>query len=182
MSITRAGGRSAIVRAKVLAAASELVATQGLRNVTLPEIAQRAGVAGTSVYRRWGDINSLLLDMSVERLAQKFPVPDEGSIKKDLELWGERIALGLNSTEEAKFFRILLATSELEPEQRMKALAPRLEQLEAMVQRSRSRGEKAPSVDEIFDYIISPLYMRALLGRPVDRSLANQLVHRLLNA
>lgn len=182
MSSTRLGGRSAIVRAKVLAAASDLVATKGLKNVTMPEIAQLAGVAATSLYRRWGNVNSLLLDMSVERLAQKFPVPDEGSIERDLVRWTERIALGLNSTEEAKFFRVLLATSELAPEMRMKALAPRLEQLEAMLQRSKARGERAPTIDDIIDYIISPMYMRALLGRPVNKAFAKQLVKRVLTA
>lgn len=182
MSSTRTGGRSALVRAKVLAAASALVAAKGLKNVTLPEVARLAGVAPPSLYRRWGDVNAILLDMAVERLTEKFPVPDEGSLRADLEHWSERIALGLDTTEEARFFRILLATSELAPEARMKALGPRIEQLEAMIQRGAARGEAAPSVDEILDHIISPLYMRALLGRPVDPAFARDLVRRLLSS
>jgi AcrR family transcriptional regulator len=181
MSSTRSGGRSAIVRAKVLAAASDLVATKGPQNVTMPEIAQRAGVAATSLYRRWGDVGSLLLDMAVERLAQKFPLPDEGSIEGDLKCWSERIALGLNSTGEPIFFRVLLAASDVAPEKRMRALAPRLEQLQNMLQRSRARGERTPSVDDVVDHLLAPLYMRALLGLPVDKTLAEQLVERLLN-
>jgi len=182
MSSTRSGGRSAIVRAKVLAAASDLVATKGLQNVTMPEIAQRAGVAATSLYRRWGDVGSLLLDMAVDRLAHKWPLPDEGSIEDDLKRWSERIALGLNSTEEPKFFRVLLATTDIAPEKRIKALAPRREQLEAMLQRSKMRGERTPSVDDLIDHILSPLYMRALVGLPVDKARAKLLVERLLNA
>lgn len=177
---TRSGGRSAEVKAKVFAAANELVATKGLNNVTLPEIAQSAGVAPTSLYRRWGNVSSVLLDMSVERLTQKFPVPDEGSLEKDLVHWSERMALGLNSTEEAKFFRVLLATSDMDPDKRMKALAPRLNQLEAMLNRSTARGESAPSIDDILDFIISPLYMRALLGRPINKAYARKLAQRIL--
>ena len=180
MSSTRTGGRSAIVRTKVLNAASELATTKGLQNVSMPEIAQRAGVAVTSLYRRWGDVGSLLLDVAVERLAHKWPLPDEGSIENDLKCWGERIALGLNSPEEPTFFRILLATSDVAPEKRIGALAPRLEQIQAMLQRGSARGETTPSVDDVVNHLLAPLYMRALIGFPVDMAFADQLVDRLL--
>lgn len=181
MSSTRTGGRSAIVRAKVLAAASDLVTSKGLQNVTMPEIAQRAGVAATSLYRRWGDVGSLLLDMAVERLSHKWSLPDEGSIEGDLKCWSGRIALGLKANKEANFFRVLLATSDVAPEKRIRALAPRLEQLEHMLQRSRARGEKTPSIDDVVNHLLAPLYIRALVGLPVDKTLAAQLVERLLN-
>jgi AcrR family transcriptional regulator len=147
----------------------------------MPEIAQRAGVAATSLYRRWGDVGSLLLDMALERLAQKWPLPDEGSIKADLKCWSERIALGLTSTEEPIFFRVLLASSHVAPEKRISALAPRLEQLQNMLQRGRARGERTPSVDDVVNHLLAPLYIRALVGLPVDKTLAEQLVERLLS-
>jgi AcrR family transcriptional regulator len=181
MSSTRSGGRSALVRAKVFAAASELVAMKGPQHVTMPEIAQRAGVAATSLYRRWGDVGSLLLEMAVERLAQTFPMPDEGSIEGDLRCWSERIVLGLNSTEEPVFLRVLLASWDVAPEKRIKALAPRSEQLQAMLQRGRARGERTPSVEDIVDHLLAPLYVRALVGLPVDQALAEHLLQRLLN-
>lgn len=180
MSSIRTGGRSAIIRAKVLAAASELVASNGLQNVTMPEIAQRAGVAATSLYRRWGDIGSLLLDMATERLSQKFPMPEEGSIKEDLKYWCGRIAAGLNSSDEPDFLRVLFATWDLTPEKRKKALAPRIEQIETMLQRGRARGEMTPSLEEVLDHLLAPLYIRALLGIVVDESLAEELVERLM--
>ncbi len=181
MSSIRTGGRSAIVRAKVLAAASDLVASKGLQNVTMPEIAQRAGVAATSLYRRWGDVGSLLLEMAAERLARTFPLPDEGSIEGDLRRWTEKIVLRIHSTEEPIFLRVLLATSDIAPEKRIRALAPRIEQLEHMLQRSRARGERTPSVDDLVDHLLAPLYMRALLGLPVDKTFSERLVERLLN-
>ncbi|GHO98997.1 TetR family transcriptional regulator [Reticulibacter mediterranei] len=181
MSSTRSGGRSAIVRARVLAAASDLVTTKGPQNVTIPEIAQRAGVAASSLYRRWGDVGALLLEMAAERLAQKFPLPDEGSIEGDLRCWTEKIVLGLNSTEEPIFFRILLAAGDVAPEKRIKALAPRREQLQAMLERGRARGERTPTVEDLVDHLLAPLYMRALVGLPVNEALAKHLVERLLN-
>ena len=50
---SRPGGRSARVRAGVLAAARELVAEQGYEPVSIEQIAARAGVHKTTVYRRW---------------------------------------------------------------------------------------------------------------------------------
>jgi AcrR family transcriptional regulator len=181
MSSTRTGGRSAIVRAKVLAAASDLVSMKGPQNVTLPEIAQRAGVAATSLYRRWGDVGSLLLDMAVERISHRWPLPDEGTIEDDLKCWTEKIVFGLNSTEEPVFFRVLLATWNVAPEKRIKALAPRIEQLQEMLQRGSARGERIPSIEDIFDRLLSPLYMRALFGLPLDKAFSEHLVEHLLN-
>lgn len=181
MSSTRTGGRSAIVRARVFAAANDLVTTKGPHNVTIPEIAQQAGVAASSLYRRWGDVGTLLLEMAAERLTQKFPLPDEGSIEGDLRRWTEKIVLGLNSPEEPIFFRILLAEWNMAPEKRVKALAPRLEQLQAMLERSRARGERIPTLEDLVDHLLAPLYVRALIGLPVDEVLAKHLVERLLN-
>lgn len=181
MSSTRSGGRSAIVRTRILAAASDLVAEQGLQSVTIPEIARRAGVAPTSLYRRWGNSGALLLDMAAEKLEQKYPLPDEGSVEKDLKMWTQRVAAGLStSTDEANFFRILLAVSDITPEKRIAALTPRIEQLKSMLKRGQERGELSPGIDDVINYLLAPLYMRALIGLPTDNSLAEQLVNRLL--
>lgn len=166
----------------MLAAARELVATKGLYDVTMPEIARRAGVAATSLYRRWGDVGSLLLDMAVESLAYEWPLPNEGSIEGDLKVWGEQIAINLSSAEKPMFFRVLLAVSDVPREKRIAALAPRLEQLQAMLHRGRARGEKVPSVEGIIDFLLAPLYVRALLGLTVDKALAEQLVERLMRS
>lgn len=181
MANIRTGGRSAIVRAKVLQAASDLVASKGLQNVTMPEIAQRANVAPTSLYRRWGDVGSLLLDMAVERLAREFPMPEESSLEGDLKHWSRRIVLGLNSVEGPNFLRVLFATWDVAPEKRIKALAPRIQQLESMLERSRDRGEQPPALEDVMDHLLAPLYLRALCGLPVNESFAEKLVARLLN-
>ena len=70
MSTPRPGGRSAIVKAKVFDAAQTLAVDKGLHNVTMPDIAKLAGVAPTSLYRRWGDVGTLLMEMAVERLSE----------------------------------------------------------------------------------------------------------------
>ena len=177
----RPGGRSAIVRAKVLAAASELVNAKGLQNVTMPEIAERAGVAATSLYRRWGNVGSLFLEMAVERLSTSWPLPNKGSIEKDLKSWGGSIAVELRkSPEKINFLRVLMAVTDVAPEKRLTALAPRRAQLENMLRRSRERGEAPPSSEDVIDHVLAPLYVRALVGLPLSRPFAERLVDRLL--
>ncbi|WP_029605008.1 TetR/AcrR family transcriptional regulator [Kozakia baliensis] len=180
MSNPRTGGRSAVVRAKVLHAAGELILAKGPERVTIPEIAQRAGVAVTSLYRRWGDANTLLLEVAADRLSNRWPLPDEGSIERDLKIWAGRIAGSLHAQDEASFLRTLLLTWNVEPDVRAKALATRIAELEDMLRRGRDRRERSPSLDEIIDHLLAPLYVRSLLGRPLDEAFAHQLVERLL--
>ncbi|MET4897814.1 TetR/AcrR family transcriptional regulator [Sphingomonadaceae bacterium jetA1] len=168
------------MKAKAFEAARALAVEQGLHNVTMPEIAKRAGVAPTSLYRRWGDVGSLLMEMAVERLNETFPLPDEGTLVADLTLWARRIAAGLNADTEVNFFHVLLATTAMSSETRHHVLAPRLEQLDAMLGRARLRGESAPEADSVIDHLIAPLYMRSVLGMPLDDRYADKLVRTLL--
>ncbi|WP_217427187.1 TetR/AcrR family transcriptional regulator [Pandoraea communis] len=168
------------MKAKAFEAARALAVERGLPNVTMPEIAKRTGIAPTSLYRRWGDVNSLLMDMAVERLNETFPLPDEGTLVADLTLWARRIAAGLNADTEVNFFRVLLATTAVSSKTRQLALAPRLEQLNAMLARARMRGEAAPEADGVIDHLIAPLYMRSVLGMPLDEQYADKLVRTLL--
>lgn len=185
MSTPRPGGRSARVRAAVLAAAGELVVEKGPHGVTMPEVAQRAGVAVTSLYRRWGDVASLLMDVAVDRVSRDSPLPDTGSLEGDLKTWARSIARGLAAPDGSAFLKVLIATApatagDTPAAGRMEALIRRLEEVRAMLVRAEARGERAPSVDEIIDHLLAPLYLRALVGLPRDEAFAQGLVDRLL--
>src|SRR5271168_5422754 len=77
----RTGGRSARVVAAVHDAVNELVGQGNPRQVTVAEIAERAGVNPTSIYRRWGTLEALVLDVEAARLP---PIPDTGNLRGDL--------------------------------------------------------------------------------------------------
>src|SRR5262245_64597066 len=86
----RPGGRSARVRAAVLAATLELLAERGFERTELPEVARRAGVHATTVYRRWGAKVRLVGEALLERARPLTPTPDTGTLRSDLEqLLGE---------------------------------------------------------------------------------------------
>ena len=88
----RTGGRSARVVAAVHDALNELVAQGNPRPVTVAEIAERAGVNPTSIYRRWGTLEALVLDVEAARLQVNSPIPDTGTLRGDLLAYATRAA------------------------------------------------------------------------------------------
>jgi AcrR family transcriptional regulator len=179
----RPGGRSARNKAAVFEATAALLAERGHEAVTMSDIAERAGVAVTSLYRRWGDVRALVMEVAVEQLMHERPLPDTGSLRGDLRGWARPIAASLASREGSSFFRAVIATSPpagADGSMRTAALKRRGEQMATMLERARKRGEKPPGVAELMDHVLAPLYMRALLSMPLNKAVADRLVERLL--
>jgi AcrR family transcriptional regulator len=175
---SRPGGRSARVRDAVHAAAVDLLVA-GEFDATIPQIAERAGVNPTSVYRRWGNRENLLLDAAVARLRATWPIPDTGSLHGDLSSWAAGVERSMLDPGGRILLRALVAaiTSGHQPAQ---YLAGRGDDLQAMLDRAPTRGEQAPPVQEILDHILAPLYLRALFGLPLEPGTGATLVNRLL--
>jgi len=49
-------------------AVQELLTTMDRAEVTVPMIAEKAGVTPSTIYRRWGDLADLLADVAVARM------------------------------------------------------------------------------------------------------------------
>ena len=184
MRRTRPGGRTAETRAAVFAAAEALLREKDPGAISMVEIAGRAGVAPTSLYRRWGDVRTLLTEVAVEGLMRDAPLPDTGSLRGDLGAWARTIAAGLASPEGSVFFRVYVGAVPRSGEEaagRIEALRGRIDQIEAVLERARARDEAAPHVFEVTDHLLAPLYMRALFGNPADAAFADGLVDYLLS-
>ena len=179
----RPGGRTARNRAAVFEATASLVAERGYDSVTMTDISKRAGVAATSLYRRWGDVRALMTDVAVERLMRERPIPDTGSLREDLRGWARTIVANLKKPEGTSFFRAVVATTMPaggDGSRRNAALKRRGEELMIMLDRARQRGEKAPDVNEVLDHLLAPLYLRALFARPLTRAVVDSLIERLI--
>jgi AcrR family transcriptional regulator len=182
--IPRPGGRSARTKEASFAAAAALIAERGYEAITMTDVAERAGVAATSLYRRWGDVRILLMEVAVEQLTRERPLPDTGSLRGDLRAWARSIAANLKSRKGSSFFRTFVATAMpagAGGSARAAAFGPRVEQISEMLERARQRGEKAPEVGEVLDHLLAPIYMRTLFGAPADETLAEKLADRLVN-
>src|ERR1700685_392320 len=92
---SRPGGRTARTKEAGFEAGAALVAGPGDGSVSMPDIADRAGVAATSLYRRWGDVRVLIMEVATEQLMREHPLPDTGSLAGDLRKWARKNAGGL---------------------------------------------------------------------------------------
>ena len=179
----RPGGRTARTKSSVFEAVTALLTERGYGTLNMTDIAERAGVAATSLYRRWGDVRVLIMEVAVERLMQEHPLPNTGALAQDLRTWARSIAAGLSSPEGSSFFQAFIATAlpiGSNGAARMAPLQPRVAQLETMLDRARARGEPSPSIEDVVDMLLAPLYTRTLFGMPTDQALADRLVKRLL--
>src|SRR3954465_14571895 len=81
----RPGGRAARVVEAVHSAALALLDEVGYEQLQLPDVAERAGVNKTTVYRRWPTKVALVADLLSVLMQTNVATPDTGSIQSDLE-------------------------------------------------------------------------------------------------
>ncbi|WP_433064683.1 TetR/AcrR family transcriptional regulator [Dactylosporangium sp. CS-033363] len=163
----RTGGRSARVTAAVHRAVAELIAERGHGAFTVGDVAERAGVADTSVYRRWGNLEALVTEVAITRLTANSPMPDTGSLAGDLRAYAEGVARDVGGPEGLAVLRLVVALSTAGPEglaARERFVAERGRQLREMLDRAAARGEAVPDALDLVDHILAPMYVRVLLG------------------
>jgi AcrR family transcriptional regulator len=178
--MVRPGGRSARVQASVHAAVRELAAEVGRDALTVPMIAQRAGVTPSTVYRRWGDLQELLSDVAVERLRPDTAPRDHGALPSDLTAWAEQFLDEMSSASGRAYIRdALLGDPDGGNAGQCSAYAA--EQIDVILTRATERGEETPGVETVMDRVVSPLMYR-ILFRPdgLDAAYARGLVTGLL--
>src|SRR5512142_1481611 len=76
--------RSAEADRAILTATADLLAERGLAAMSIEEVAARAGVGKTTIYRRWPSKGLLALDAFVISFRAEQPLPDTGSLRGDL--------------------------------------------------------------------------------------------------
>jgi AcrR family transcriptional regulator len=176
---SRPGGRSARVRDAVFGAVEALMAQNKGALPSMAEIASRAGVNPTSLYRRWGDTKYLAAEVAFDRLNRDFPIPDTGSLRGDMLGWASAAAKHLSERKNSMLLRIIAADAQ---SPRALPIEQRGAELEAMLERARKRGEAAPDLLEMFEIVMAPIYSRLLFFGPIHNpaDYAARLVDRAL--
>lgn len=178
----RPGGRSARVQDAVYSAVGELMATKRPDQITVPMVAELAGVNPTSVYRRWGDVDALLEEVAVAVFTREDEkLPDTGSLSGDLGAWAGSIAEDIVRPHRTRYLRAMVNARDGVLASGCPCWNARREQLAEMISRARTRGEEAPSVEQVLDHVIAPLYHHVVFAMPVDRTYAERLVGDVLS-
>src|SRR6202161_326668 len=84
MPAPRGRPRSERSHRAILEAANEILEARGFVDLTMDEVAQRAGVSKATIYRHWPTKGTLVFEaFSADFLARQ-PLPDSGTLRGDL--------------------------------------------------------------------------------------------------
>jgi AcrR family transcriptional regulator len=164
------GGRSEQVVRRVLEAAIAELARSGYHGFRMDEVAARAEVNKTTIYRRWPN-RKALVSAAVERMQAPLlerPLPDTGALESDLiEAFTRRFTVG-RKTEGRAWARLLEERARPEVEAIIGAVVTeRRHEWRSMVSRGIARGELPPGteVQLVFDLIRAIVDSRRAAGR-----------------
>ena len=176
----RPGGRTARVRAAVLQAAGDALAQCGLGGLDLADIAARAGVGKTTVYRRWGNATGLVADLLADMAEQSLPRSDTGSLLGDLRANARLVQRTLTDPRQGRLFRALIAAATFDDRAAValhRFYQIRIGEWAPCVDQAITRAEIPEGTDpgEVIRAVSAPLYYRLLAsGDPVDDEAADR--------
>ncbi|HEY2070162.1 MAG TPA: TetR-like C-terminal domain-containing protein [Rhizomicrobium sp.] len=180
----RPGGRGQRVRTAVFDAVEALMAENPRDIPAMGAIAARAGVNPTSLYRRWGDVSVLVTEVAGERLMQDNPMADTGSLRGDLLRWATAVARSLSGRKNLALRRVLASAVQMHDKhssQILAALARRGQDLQTALERAEARGEAVPSLPDVLEIVLAPIYFRVLfLGSASDADDVARLIDRVM--
>jgi|tagenome__1003787_1003787.scaffolds.fasta_scaffold20740091_2 AcrR family transcriptional regulator len=187
----RRGGRprSSECELAILQATRELLVEGGVRGLTIEKAAARAGVAKTTIYRRWRDKDELALAVVLDMVEQVVMLPELGDTRRELLAFVNAAVEVLGSTLMGRVMQGLVSDLATDPELaqafRDRVVAVRDAEVERLVQRGIARGDLRPDTDpgSAHELLIGPVYYRLLLtGQPLDRAFAKRTVDAVLRA
>ncbi|MFH8254903.1 TetR/AcrR family transcriptional regulator [Streptomyces roseolus] len=186
---TRTGRpRSTEADEAILEATRAALVELGWSKLTMGDVATRAGVAKTTLYRRWANKNELVVD-AVAVLFDELELPDLGSLQADISHVVLQFAALLERPETKTALMAVVAESTRDAPLRERIRASIVERQKRLVldgrRRAQERGElpadRDPVVvdatdDLIFDVVAGAVVHRALVSaEPVDAAWVNRL-------
>ena len=174
----RPGGRTARVRESVLRAAGDLLAERGFAELDLAEVAARAEVGKTTVYRRWRTPAGLVADLLTDMAETSLPHADTGSLRGDLTANARLVARTLTDPRQGPLLKALVAAAVCDPETTAalhRFYDVRITEWEPCVAAAIERGELTPGTDTraVISAVSAPLYYRFLIsGDTIDDAVA----------
>jgi AcrR family transcriptional regulator len=186
--VHRAPGRPRSSKADqaILAATVDLLLEAGYRGVTIEGVAARAGVAKTTIYRRWPSKAEMVVE-AVREIAHKTPVSADTGGREGVTQALVGLISGMNRTHMAEVMTSLAIEmahdAELAEAVQRGMIDPRRTVAHALLRRGVETGEIRSDVD--FDVasemLGGPLLYRVLFTHePIDEQLVRRTVETLM--
>ncbi|MDT9677896.1 TetR/AcrR family transcriptional regulator [Pseudomonas sp. JV414] len=167
----RPGGRSARVQESIHAAVRALLEEQDRASVTVPQIAVRAGVTPSTIYRRWGDLSVLLADVALARMRPDGEPANTGSLRGDVRAWAEQYLDEMSSEPGRNMMRDVQSSAT--PGYCVTIIGGQLQTI-----LDRYPEQPKPSVDRLINMVVAPTVFRILFA---TQALEVEELHRLID-
>jgi AcrR family transcriptional regulator len=178
--------RVARSRAAILAATAALLIEEGAGGITIEGVAERSGVAKTTIYRHWKSRSQLIFDGFESMLSSTPPPPPPGPVRERLTLLLSGLVRGLTISEWAPAVTALIDAGDRDPEIQSLVhdfLVRRMAPSRMVLSEAVRTGELSPEldIDVAVSMLVGPVFYRRLVSRePIDASLAAQVVEQFL--
>jgi AcrR family transcriptional regulator len=158
------------VQESIHKAVRELLEEQDRASVTVPQIATRAGVTPSTIYRRWGDLSALLADVALARLQPETESANTGSLSGDVRAWAEQYLDEMSSAPGRNMLRDV--QSSLKPSYCATIIGGQLQTI-----LDRYPDQPRPSVDRLINMVAAPIVFRILFSEaPLQVEELHQLI------
>jgi AcrR family transcriptional regulator len=159
------------VDAAIIEATIDELDEHGYWAASMEAIAARAGVAKTTVYRRWPSKDELVFD-AINALKGPIPHAPGNGLREDLMYLMERMRRNWVNSRHGRVMRQLSAEGGRNPELyrafRERLVAPRQEVVFAVLRQGVEDGQIRPDVDLTWvnDLLVAPVMVAVLTHRP----------------
>ncbi|KPH96786.1 regulatory protein TetR [Actinobacteria bacterium OK074] len=169
--------RSAAADTAILAATRAALVELGWSKLTLGDVATRAGVAKTTLYRRWAGKNELVVDAVAALFDELELPPDQGSLAADIEGVVLQFAAILDRPEARSGLMAVVAESTRDDDLRERIRASIVDPQKRLVlegrTRAQTRGELPPERDPSSSARTADLIFDVIAGAVVHRTLVS---------
>ncbi len=176
--LIRPGGRSERIQRAVHAATKGLLQEVGRGEITIAQIAARAEVPPSTIYRRWSSLEALLAAVASESFHSDRDPPNTGTFRGDLETWVEHLVDDLSSAPGRELMKERIMNTEVA----QRAAGYAYANLQVLTRQAEERGERVHDPDRLMDLIVAPiLYRIGLVGQNITAAYRKELIDFVLN-
>lgn len=176
----RPGGRTAEVTRRIHQAVLELLAEGGIDACTIQNLASRANIERSTLYRRNPDRWPIIIDAIIDFAERETAPHDTGSFRGDLRATLLNLARALNGKLGPALMAVAAALQGgAAPGQAERFWQSRMKRLDPMFDKAIDRGELQPDLEreELFSMAAGPIYFRRFIAsRQVDDAWVEKVV------
>jgi AcrR family transcriptional regulator len=157
------------------------LAARGYQALSVSDVAMRAGVHETSIYRRWRTKANLVSEVIVRNSSEYLPAIDTGTFDGDMVTLLRKVVARLHTPLGNAVSQLVASQDEELRPLRRAYWESRLRVVTEIVERARARGELPRTVPPrlVFEMFSGPIMLRVTSGQQVSGRYIDELVKRV---